>query len=123
MASANENPIENLPIEETPEHFGIHQECKRTGTKHMNYCFQTLEQAYGQFAVIHKSKDYIYWVGPSAESGKDQSIYMKLSNHESVYESKTPLEDLKKYLYALEILEQLEQLEMAMTTIIKRYIQ
>ena len=121
MASVNENPIENLPIEERPEYFGIHYRSKRTGENYINPCFQTFAKAYEQFAIIHKSADYTYWVGPSAESGKDQSIYMKLSNR--VYESKNPLEDLKKYLYALEILEQLEQLEMAMTTIIKRYIQ
>ena len=123
MSPTNKNPIENLPIEERPEYFGIHYRSKRTGENYINPCFQTFAKAYEQFAIIHKSVDYTYWVGPSAESGKDQSIYMKLSNHESVYESKTPLEDLKKYLYALEILEELEKLEMEMTTIIKRYIQ
>lgn len=107
MSSININN-ENHHID-ISEYFSIHYCNKRTGETHLNPCFQTLEQAYGQFAVIHKSVDYIYWVGPSEESGKDQSIYMKMSS--DVYDSKTPLQDLNKLIDVLDALEILKLLE------------
>jgi len=91
----------NIPIVEIPEYFGIHYCSKRTGEKYINPCFQTFAKAYEQFAIIHKSADYTYWVGPSAESGKDQSIFMKMSSY--VYDSKKPLEDLNILLDADEL--------------------
>jgi hypothetical protein len=62
--------IEAWKYHKSQTYFGIHCMNKDTGEIHMDICVHTLPEALARFAIINKSSDFTYWVGPSKESGK-----------------------------------------------------